>query len=70
MAVNSQLLESKSNKIPGRKYFMPSLGVLLIKTVIINLTKFLTLLLPLILHFSYILVSALCSFKNYETQNL
>lgn len=31
--------------------------------------KFWTLLLPIILHLSCILVCTLCSFKNYETQN-
>ena len=40
VSVNSQLVESKSNKIPVRREIMLSLGVLPIKIVIINLAKF------------------------------
>ena len=40
MSVNSQLVKSKSNRIPVRKELMFSLGDLLIKIVIINLTSF------------------------------
>ena len=40
VSVNSQLVQSKSNKIPVRREIMLSLGVLPIKIVIINLAKF------------------------------